>query len=96
MTLDKSTAHLDRSYIVPCVMKTIQMVEILRETPAGLRVQDLRDITGYPPSTIYRILRTLMAYKYAFRDDGGRYRLNNNVVMVVDERVRRSAAGKLA
>jgi DNA-binding IclR family transcriptional regulator len=77
-------------------MKTIQMVEILRETPEGLRVQDLRGMTGYPPSTIYRILRTLMAYKYAFRDDGGRYRLNGNVVMAVDERVRVAAAVKLA
>jgi hypothetical protein len=93
---DRPTNPLSRSYIVPCVMKTIRMVEILRKTPAGLRVEDLRSMTGYPPSTIYRILRTLMAYQYAFRDNGGRYRLNNDVVIATDKSVRERTTGKLA
>jgi hypothetical protein len=96
MKLGRPVDPLSRNYIVPCVMKTIQMVEILRKTQAGLRVEDLRSMTGYPPSTIYRILRTLMAYQYAFRDNGGRYRLNNDVVIAVDKSVCRRSTGKLA
>ena len=93
---DRPTNPLSRSYIVPCVMKTIRMVEILRKEPAGLRVEDLRCMTGYPPSTIYRILRTLMAYQYAFRDNRGRYRLNDHVVIATDKSVGERTTGKLA
>jgi len=71
------------SYIVPCVFKAIQLVELLRAHRAGLSVEDLLKITGYSRSTTYRILRTLTACRYAFRNEGT-YRLNQKVVNPID------------
>jgi len=68
------------SYLVPCVFKTVQMIEALRRTRTGLRVENLRGMTGYSRTTIYRILRTLVACGYILRDSGGSYRLNCSVV----------------
>jgi len=68
------------SYLVPCVFKAIQLVELLRTARAGLRVEDLLKTTGYSRSTTYRILRTLTTCDYTFRDAGGIYRLNHDVV----------------
>lgn len=64
------------SYLVPCVVKAVQLIEVLRETRRGLRVEDLRRMTGFSTTTIYRILRTLAACGYILRDSPGFYRLN--------------------
>jgi hypothetical protein len=56
------------------------MIEALRETGTGLRVENLRSMTGYSRTTIYRILRTLVACGYIMRGSGGVYRLNYSVV----------------
>ena len=61
--------------------KAIQVIEVLRETPTGLRVDDLRELTGYSRNTVYRILRTLTACDYMLRDSGGVYRLNDAVLL---------------
>jgi hypothetical protein len=37
-----------------------------------------------------------MAYQYVFRDNGGRYRLNNHVVIATDKSVGERTTGKLA
>ena len=78
--LRESIVSRNSSYIVPCVFKAVHMIQALRETGAGLRVEDLRQMTGYSRTTIYRILRTLAACGYIFRDSGGVYRLNYSVV----------------
>lgn len=85
MMANLSANRRSTSYLVPCVFKAIQMVELMRKTRAGLRVEDLLAITGYSRSTIYRILRTLTACEYTFRDAGGYYRLNHAVVATADE-----------
>jgi len=59
------------------------MIEALRETGTGLRVEDLRSMTGYPQTTIYRILRTLVACQYVIRDSGGSYLLNHSMAPAV-------------
>jgi hypothetical protein len=64
------------------------MIETLRETVTGLRVEDLRNMTGYSRTTIYRILRTLAACGYILRDPRGSYRLNDTVVPAVDRSVK--------
>jgi hypothetical protein len=75
----------NNSYLVPCVFKAVQMVEALRKTRAGLRVEDFLNMTGYSRSTIYRILRTLVACGYIARDNAGVYHLNHAVINVADE-----------
>jgi predicted transcriptional regulator len=78
--LHESGLPRNSSYLVPCVFKAVHMIEALRETSTGLRVEDLRSMTGYSRTTIYRILRTLVACRYIMRNSGGVYRLNYSVV----------------
>jgi len=59
------------------------MIEALRETGTGLRVENLRSMTGYSRTTIYRIVRTLVACGYIMRNSGGLYRLNYAMVPAV-------------
>jgi hypothetical protein len=84
--LQESNCSRNSSYLVPCVFKAIHMIEALRETGAGLRVEDLRRMTGYSRTTIYRILRTLAACRYIIRNSGGVYRLNYSVVTAAGSR----------
>jgi DNA-binding IclR family transcriptional regulator len=68
------------TYIVPCVAKAVHIVEILRMVPSGLHMAELRSITGYPPSTIYRILRTLVGCGYLHHNMRGAYVLNLKII----------------
>jgi hypothetical protein len=81
--LQESNHSRNPSYLVPCVLKAVHMIEALRETGTGLRVEALRSMTGYSRTTIYRILRTLVACGYIRRTSGGSYSLNNAVVPAV-------------
>jgi DNA-binding IclR family transcriptional regulator len=76
------------NYLVPCVFKAVRMIEALREAQGRLRVEDFRSTTGYARTTIYRILRTLVACEYLIRDSGGYYRLNHAVVATADAATR--------
>jgi len=82
------------SYLVPCVFKAVQMIEVLRETSSGLRVEDFRSMTGFPKTTIYRILRTLVACQYVIRDSGGSYRLNQSGAPAVGKNSRNDHGGR--
>lgn len=62
------------SYLVPIIAKAIEISEQLQACDAGLRVKDIQGLTGYSLSTIYRILRTLLAFGYVRRDLSGYYR----------------------
>lgn len=86
--LHESAVPKGSSYLVPCVFKAVQMIEALRETRAPLRVEDFVGMTGYSRSTIYRILRTLVACGYLIRGSGGCYRLNHAVVATADAATR--------
>jgi len=66
-----------RSYVIPMVARTLDITERLQEE-AGLTVDDLRHLTGYSRSTIYRILRTLDTFGYIDRGPQGHYRLNTH------------------
>ena len=80
---EESNHSRNPSYLVPCVLKAVHMIETLREAGTGLRVENLQNVTGYPRTTIYRILRTLVCCEYIRRDSGGSYRLNYAVVPAV-------------
>lgn len=91
--LHESNVPRNSGYLVPCVFKAMRMIEALRETQSGLRVEDFRLITGYARSTIYRILRTLVACDYLVRNSGGYYRLNHAVGATVDASRRATEEG---
>jgi biotin operon repressor len=78
--LQESNVSRNSSYLVPCVFKAVHLIEALRETGAGLSVENFRGMTGYSRTTIYRILRTLAACGYIIRSSGGVYRLNYSVI----------------
>jgi len=80
--LPGSKVHSNPSHLVPCVVKAVQIIETLRTAHAGLRVEDFLGSTGYARSTVYRILRTLMACDYVRRDRRGAYHLNQVVLGV--------------
>ena len=80
--LHGSKVSRNSSYLVPCVFKAVQMIEAMRETRTGLRAEDFLQMTGFSRSTIYRILRTLVACGYVARDSSGSYRLNQAVIAV--------------
>jgi IclR helix-turn-helix domain len=82
--MNGSNHSRNSNYLVPCVFKAVRMIEALRENRSGLRVEDFRSATGYARSTIYRILRTLVACDYLIRGAGGYYRLNHDVVATAD------------
>jgi hypothetical protein len=73
-----------------------RIVEVLREIPTGLRIEDLRAMTGFPRSTISRALTNLVACKCASRSDEGSYRLNNDVTIVAGEQPPGGTADALA
>jgi hypothetical protein len=81
--LPEPNVSRNSSYLVPCVFKAVYIIEALREIRTGLSVENLRGMTGYSRTTIYRILRTLVACGYVRRDSGGSYRLNYPVVPTV-------------
>jgi hypothetical protein len=84
--LQESNLSRNSTYLVPCVFKAVHIIQALRETGAGLRVEDLRGMTGYSRTTIYRILRTLAACGYIIRNSGGVYRVNYSVITAAGEK----------
>jgi hypothetical protein len=66
---------VSRQYIVPIVFKTIQIIELLRSESKGLRIEEICQLTGFPKSTIYRIVRTLACTEYLCQESKGIYRL---------------------
>jgi len=68
--------HKHESYIVPIIARAIDISELLQGYDSGLSVKEIQGLTGYPASTIYRILRTLVAFGYVVRDLGGTYQLH--------------------
>ena len=81
MTFDGLIEARNDRYLMPCVWKAIQTIEMLRNTPSGLRVNDLQEMTGYSRVTIYRILRTLTLCGYTIYDCAGLYRLNQTILL---------------
>jgi ribose transport system substrate-binding protein len=57
-------AETDREYIVPILMKSIAILNLLRATPEGMKIDQIHQATGIARSTVYRIIRTLLASGY--------------------------------
>jgi DNA invertase Pin-like site-specific DNA recombinase len=51
---------LDREYIVPVILKTVRILDLLGSQPGGLRSEQIHQQTAIAKTTVYRILRTLV------------------------------------
>jgi len=63
--------------VVPMVIRTFEILEAFRERPSGLTYKDvIQRFPDIPPASIYRILCSLDAAGYLWKDDRtGRYEL---------------------
>ena len=52
--------QVTRSYLVPILLKTFNILDILGNSSEPLRAEEIHVRTGYARTTVYRILRTLV------------------------------------
>jgi hypothetical protein len=65
--------ELDREYIVPVLLKSVQVLELLGKAPDGLRIEQIHQRTGFAKTTVYRIVRTLVVSGYLVHSGDGTY-----------------------
>ncbi|WKE67807.1 IclR family transcriptional regulator [Streptomyces sp. WP-1] len=51
--------------------RTVQLMEVLSASPERLTLGRLQELTGYPRSSLYALLRTLVALKWIEVEEGG-------------------------
>ena len=66
-----------RSYSVPVVLRTLDILELLSESDSPLKTNEISDRARVPRSTTYRILRTLAQRGYVSQDFDGRFRFRD-------------------
>ena len=62
---------------VPVLMRTLDIIELLRESDSPLRIIDISNVTGVSQTTTYRVLWTLVRRGYVVRDVERRFSLLN-------------------
>ena len=62
-----------RFYVVPVLMRTLDILELLCESNIPLKSNEVSIATGVPQTTTYRILRTLVHRGYVAQDFEGRF-----------------------
>ncbi len=67
-------APLDQTYVVPILVKALAILDTLRTSPSGMRLDDLSRTTGVARSTTYRIVRTLVLSEHLVHCRNGLYR----------------------
>ena len=65
--------NLDREYIVPVLIKCMQILQLLADYPAGLHIEQIHRRTKISKSTVYRIVRTLVACGGMIHHENGAY-----------------------
>jgi hypothetical protein len=63
----------DREYIVPVLLKSVTILELLRKHPEGMKIDLIHAKTGVARSTVYRIVRTYVASGYIDYSPEGKY-----------------------
>ena len=61
-----------RFYLVPVLMRTLDILEVLLRSDAPLKMNEISQRTGISKTTTYRILRTLVYRGYVGQDLEGR------------------------
>ena len=70
-------------YNIELVDKVVRLLEALRETPAGLTLQELATRTGYVKSSIHRAVQSLKHHGYVEQPaSGGPYRLGVKILLL--------------
>lgn len=71
------------AYHIELVDKLVRLLETLRDEPAGLRLQELAERTGYVKSSIHRTLNSLKRHGYVEQaGTGGAYRLGMQFLLL--------------
>lgn len=55
--------------MIQSLLRALELLELLKETPQPCSIAELSESTGLPPSTIHRILQTFCEKKYVLRDE---------------------------
>ena len=55
--------------MIQSLLRALELLELLKETPHKCSIAELSEATGLPPSTIHRILQTFCEKKYVLRDE---------------------------
>ena len=74
-------AAKSRFYLVPVLMHTLDILELLSTPDARLKLNEISDATRVPLTTTYRILQTLIYRGYLAHDLEGKYSLADLPVM---------------
>jgi hypothetical protein len=82
---DESNESRSQSHFVPCVLRTLEILDALRHARPGLRIEDLRATSRASRSTTYRIVRSLLHSGYIERDTTGRYHLNPVIIQFAND-----------
>ncbi len=64
---------VQQSYLVPVLCKALGIMRLLEKSEGPMNVDQVCRATGYPKSTVYRILRTLSAHGFLPHGDDGIY-----------------------
>jgi hypothetical protein len=67
-----------RSYVIPVLGRALSILDVLQKSGSPLSVKEICRTTDYPKSTIYRIVRTFVAYGYVLHLLNGKYSINTN------------------
>ena len=55
--------------MIQSLLRSLELLELLKETPHKCSIAELSEATELPPSTIHRILQTFCEKKYVIRDE---------------------------
>ena len=55
--------------MIQSLLRSMELLELLKETNHKYSIAELSEATGLPPSTIHRILQTFCEKKYVIRDE---------------------------
>ncbi len=62
-----------RFYLVPVIMRALDILEFLRTSGMPMKSKEISIATKIPPTTTYRVLRTLLHRGYVTQDIQGRF-----------------------
>ncbi|GAC1362563.1 MAG: hypothetical protein NVSMB3_10840 [Acidobacteriaceae bacterium] len=65
--------RVGREYIVPVLLKSCAILELLRGQLSGLRIEQIHQQPNFAKTTVYRIVRTLAVSGYVRQSASGHY-----------------------
>lgn len=81
----------DREHRVPAVAKAFSLLELIAETPEGLRMIDATSTLGLAKSTTHSLLTTLEELGYIIRTNKGRFHLSGRMATLAQSAARHNS-----